>query len=542
MNFTSDKENINYIQSILNYFSEFIIIKTKDNNFLNTEKIVTSLEDYDFLKDDIVLIKESKFIKKVKVRNIFDFLKIYINSTITADEVTFSSPTIQMSFLARIVKVENVLNIDSLIIFENNQVINKYRDRFLKANKKVTFIKNNDYLTKLPNRNNLIKTISSTKKQSLILINIDDFKQINNFYGHLSGDKILIDFSRELQKIIDDTEHILFKLPGDEFAIIINNCTDIEKIKFIVNEIKTKIRAKKFILAKDDVRLSISIGVSCEKEELFETAEIALKTARFNKKDVVFFNKEITLKEDFKNNIKWMSKLKNAIENDNIFPYFQGILNNTTNEITKYECLVRLKDEDGVVVNPVFFLNIAKKTKLYSEITKIVIQKSFEKFANNNFEFSINLSIEDFQNKEIKQYIIEKLIEFNVGERVIFEILESEGVIDYQSMIDFIEELRIYKVKIAIDDFGSGYSNFEHLLNLNADYLKIDGSLIKNLSINKDNEILLETIIIFAKKMGMKTVAEFVATKEIDEKVKKLGFDYSQGFFHHIPNKDLIEK
>ncbi len=236
----------------------------------------------------------------------------------------------------------------------------------------------------------------------------------------------------------------------------------------------------------------------------------------------------------------WTLKLKKALENDRIVPYYQAIFNINTNKIEKYEALVRLIDEDGSIVSPFYFLNIAKKSKQYLKLTKQVIKKSFEYFKDKDYEFSVNLTLEDIKNKNISSYIIEMLKEYKIASKVVFEIVESEGIEDFDQINNFLDRARELGCKIAIDDFGSGYSNFEYLIKLNADYIKIDGSLIKDILIDKSNQEIVVTIIDFAKRQGFKTIAEFVSNEEIFNKVKELGIDYVQGYYISEPNPNIF--
>ena len=218
-------------------------------------------------------------------------------------------------------------------------------------------------------------------------------------------------------------------------------------------------------------------------------------------------------------------------------PFFQPIYDNKLNKITKYEALVRLIDTDGVVHSPFRFLELSKKSKQYKEITKEVIKHSIQMFKNLDSDFSINISYSDIANPKIVAYLREQIEEYAIGERVIIEIVESESISKYDAVKSFIDNMKMLGCKISIDDFGSGYSNFSHILELEVNFLKIDGSLIQNVASNKNSEIIVKSIIMFAKSIGIKTVAEFVSSKEIFEKVKELGIDYSQGYYIGAPQQ-----
>lgn len=164
-----------------------------------------------------------------------------------------------------------------------------------------------------------------------------------------------------------------------------------------------------------------------------------------------------------------------------------------------------------------------------------MVKQSFELFKDKHAHFSINLSVLDILEPRTTTYIFEMLKQYGIGERVIFEIVESESIDNFESIVAFIDKVKSYGCKIAIDDFGTGYSNFEYLIKLRADYLKIDGSLIKNLDKDKNALLVVSTIVEFSKKLGMKTVAEFVENREIFDIVRELGVDYSQGYYFSEP-------
>jgi EAL domain-containing protein (putative c-di-GMP-specific phosphodiesterase class I) len=184
-------------------------------------------------------------------------------------------------------------------------------------------------------------------------------------------------------------------------------------------------------------------------------------------------------------------------------------------------------------------LEVAKKAKLYSHLTRIMIEKSFEVFQENSYEFSINLSVDDILDPKTVQFIFEKLENQEIAKRVIFEILESEGFENFEEVQEFIQQIKLRGGRIAIDDFGSGYSNFAYILHLQVDFLKIDASLIKNINTDTNSRIIVETIVAFAQKLGIKTIAEFVHSKEVYEIVKEIGIDYSQGYYFHEPSQTL---
>lgn len=396
-----------------------------------------------------------------------------------------------------------------------------------------------DALTKHGNRYKLNGDISDKNALSLALFNIDGFRQINDFYGHTFGDRVIRTVADKIYGLVKkDKELSLYRLQGDEFALLakgyggeyfVFKCKD---ILLILNN--------SFCLEDKEFDLSCSCGVSFEKENLLTSADMALKIAKRKNRSLVIYDKDNSLDKEYENNIKCARKISVALQSGKFTTFYQPIVNNDTFECEKYESLIRMVDEENKIISPFFFLDVAKKTKKYFDITQIVIRQSFETFKDKEAEFSINLSVEDILNRSITAYIFNMLDDYGIGSRLVFEIVESEYIKSFEEVLSFIMRAKSYGCKIAIDDFGTGYSNFEYLIKLKADYLKIDGSLIKNIDKDQNSFLVVSTIVEFAKKLGMKTIAEFVENENIFTAVKDLGIDYSQGYYFSAPKKELL--
>jgi PAS domain S-box-containing protein len=395
-----------------------------------------------------------------------------------------------------------------------------------------------DNLTKEGNRFKLLEDIKRFKKPSLALLDINRFGDINEFYGYEIGDEVLITVAK-IFKEHTGNKYTLYRIYSDEFAILADN-DEKEHFKNFIKHIADSISSSPLNIKGKEIYIQMTYSISFEeKNELKKTAN-SIKRYNKNNKDIVVYDKNLGIEKIHEKNILWTSKLKKALESDNIVPYYQAIYNLKTDKIEKYEALVRLIDEDKIAISPFYFLDVAKKSKQYLKLTKEVIRKSFEYFKDKDYEFSINLTLEDITNKNISSYIIDMLKEYNIAPKVVFEIVESEGIQDFEYVNNFIDSVKKLGCKIAIDDFGSGYSNFEYLIKLNADYIKIDGSLIKDILLNKNNQEIVITIVDFAKRQGFKTIAEFVSSKEIFDKVKELGLDYAQGYYIHEPKPEIL--
>jgi diguanylate cyclase (GGDEF)-like protein len=406
-----------------------------------------------------------------------------------------------------------------------------------------------DQLTNLKNRKRLMIDISRAHSPVLFIINVDDFKEINAIFGYRIGDSVLVFLARVLSNILPDYIEGVYRLAGDEFAVLMdlnNRYVNKETLSETAASICQYVQQERYGYAKYEIMLRVTIGIALSRnagtKSLFSCADIALKTAKTSRKPYLFYSDAKETMNRFEDNQRWIKILADAIEYDRIFPYYQPIIINETGQIDKYECLARIADRGGKIYTPEFFMSIAKKTRLYEKITKAIVRKTFEAFKNSTTEFSINMSVQDFLDPYTLQYIKFALSEFpSVRNRVSFEILETESVTDFEKFADYIADMQSVGCKIAIDDFGAGYSNFDILLKLHLDYLKIDGGLIEKMDTDANSRIIVENIVNFSRKMGIKTIAEYVHSRKIYDIVKSLGIDYSQGFFLGEPRPAVQE-
>ncbi len=399
-----------------------------------------------------------------------------------------------------------------------------------------------DSLTGLANRFKLQEDLAELKDASILIINIDDFKELNDLFGHKTGDRILKDFAAKLKSLINTNNPKLYRLGGDEFALLFQNRMSKEDLELYLTNLIKNIEKMVFMYGDKELALHVSIGAAAGKEGVLEKADIALKKARKERKVYAIYDRnDAKVEKEYEKNIEWIKKLKQSIELDRVVPFFQPIVNTKTRKPKGYECLVRIIDEDGSIVSPGVFLEIAKKSRYYDRLTMIMIEKSCRYFSESPCSFSINLSILDILDTHIVQHLKESIAKYGVADQIILEIVESEGIENYDLVYRFINDMKKIGCQIAIDDFGTGYSNFEHILKLPIDYIKIDGSLVANICENEDSELIVSTIVDFAHKKGIKTVSEYVSSEEIFEKIRAIGVDYAQGFYFAKP-KQYVEK
>ena len=398
-----------------------------------------------------------------------------------------------------------------------------------------------DELTLLPNRQKLLRDLKDNKITKIAIININSFRDINNFYGFETGDLVLKKFSQILlDKIYENIE--LYRVANDIFAICTKNKENLEDIRKICTNIIEHISLNPILINNNSFYLSISIGVArnCEdsslQNNLLSKAEYALRIAKKQNISILFLDENIELYNKLKENKKLIEELKNALISNNLLIYGQKIINNFSKK-EKYEILMRIKLEDGSILTPYSFLKEAKKAKLYLGMTRMLVKKACEYFKGKDIEFNLNLTLEDIKDQYTMDFIVHTIEKTNTAKQITFEIVESEGIESFTEVSNFIKKAKKLGCKIAIDDFGTGYSNFEYIIKLDVDYIKIDGSLIKN--INSDNNLYLtvQTIVGFAKALKIKTVAEFVHNEDVLNCVQILDIDYSQGFFIDEPKE-----
>jgi len=397
-----------------------------------------------------------------------------------------------------------------------------------------------DHLTGLPNRALLLESLHHLEDPRLLLININRFRDINTVYGFDAGDFILRSFADYLSHLVDGEVGNLFKLQSDTFAILLKKGYAVASAENLIKNISHHLADHSFFYNGIDIWITIASGYSDSVEQSIENGEIALKRAKEQKIPFQPFSMSMRLNKEHEENIAWYKIIKDAIKDDRMVPYFQAITNNQTGEIKKYEALVRIIMPDGTVISPFKFLDIAKKTGLYPQLTKAMVQKTIARFQDLPYTVSLNLSTEDITNADMVSFLRDVIIQSSIGKKIVFEILESEGIGNYDLVSEFINEFKQLGCQFAIDDFGSGFSNFEHLIKLQVDFLKIDGSLIKNLPHDKNAQVIVKNIQNFAAEMGIATIAEFVSSHEIYEVVKEMGINYSQGYYFSEPAKDVL--
>ena len=395
-----------------------------------------------------------------------------------------------------------------------------------------------DSLTNLKNRLALREDLNKYKHPIIAIFDIDQFKGINDLYGIDVGNSVLIKIANILAELSGEDVEV-YRTGSDEFILLQECQVYTDEYEKRIKNIITTINSESLYINEYElhVYVDVTVGISHDHIGCLEKADIALREAQQGHLSYLMYTDTLSLDSKYENDIKWTEIIREAVANNNIVPYYQPIVDKDEN-IIKYESLMRLIDKDEVI-SPFFFLEISKKAKFYSIMMKMMIKQTFNLIKKTQKDITINLSIQDIYNKQMVEYIKSELIQLQIAKNVIFEITESESINDYEKVYQFIIEVKKLGCRIAIDDFGSGYSNFSYILKLQPDYLKIDGSLIKDIHINENSFIITRTIAQFAQQLGIQTIAEYVHNEEVFEILKKLKIDAYQGFYFSEPKEFL---
>lgn len=398
-----------------------------------------------------------------------------------------------------------------------------------------------DSLTGLPNRFKLNEDLDTDQPMSLIIINIDSFSMINDSYGFEVGDMLLLEMRDELIKIMNPHDLGLYRLEADIFAALHKSNMD-EKLDVILDDLRSSLMEHVFKIGSLELRISVTVGVvRNDIGNMIQKAEIALREARtIGRNRTEVYSENLNVIKKIKENNKWSAWLREALDTDNIIPYFQPIVDCSNDKIVKYEALVRLQ-KDETIYTPFQFLPAARYAGLLHHITRRMIEKTFLKFADNDLKFSINITDIDLMENHFLTFTesLRKRYEIDVH-RISFELLEETSLSENHTAQEQIDQLITLGYGIVIDDFGVQCSNFAQLGSIHLESIKIDGAFIRNIITDINSQDVTSSIVYFAKKKNLPLVAEFVHSKEVYEVVKSMGIQFAQGYFLGEPKPDLI--
>ena len=358
-----------------------------------------------------------------------------------------------------------------------------------------------------------------------VVVDILDFKRYNTYFGLEFTNEILRAFAKELRRL---SGNMTFHIVIDQFMIPFSG--DLDRARTFCQSLIEYFEDHDVEVEGIDVDISIRCAiVQKEEHDALQKAVLFVKQAnRF--RPIVVYKKGEEEAEGLKYKQNYL-RIKKLIEENRVIAYKQAIVDNKTLQPSYYEILARIYDGDEVLT-PYHFMDIVKRSRLYYRLVEQVYEQVFRYLNSHNEHLSLNLSFDDIENGKMREYLLKKTKPF--AENITIEILETESIEYEEEILQFLRRIKSIGCRVAIDDFGSGYANFDYVLKLGADYIKIDGSLIRNIT-HPINYKIVKHIVQLAKDLGLKTVAEFVENEEIFNRVKELEIDYSQGYYFHRP-------
>lgn len=381
----------------------------------------------------------------------------------------------------------------------------------------------------------------------LLVIDLDNFKQVNDTYGHIFGDKFLIKVADVIHGALRKGD-ILARYGGDEFSVVLPEA-DEEQVFLVASRIKDALES--MIVAAPDgtpVRGTASIGMAVyplhadNEKDLFMFADNMTYKAKSSGKNQVLIPSEDDVVHVFKKSSELSKMLVSAIEEKRVVPYFQPIVSAANGEIICHELLCRI-EVDGEMMPAAEFIETAERLGIVSKLDCILMEKLFEKMQTESYEgmIFVNLSPRSLIMQEFIPTVIRLTHTYGIAhDRVVFELTERETVRNVSLLETFVTVLKLEGFKFAIDDFGAGFSSFQYVRRLPIDYVKIDGDFIREMLKDTKDFAFVKTLAVLAKEFGIQTIAEYIENEELFSAIGELGIDFGQGYHLGPPSPDLL--
>jgi len=385
---------------------------------------------------------------------------------------------------------------------------------------------------------------NNEETHALLYVDLDQFKVVNDTFGHTAGDALLRQLSEAIQTNIRSSD-VLARLGGDEFGILLERCSR-ERAVEVAEAIRGSIEGYRFEWQDSFTTVRCSIGVVLVTSEnadvagLMSSADVACYSAKDMGRNQVHFyrDSDASLRHE---EMKWVSRITSAVEEDRLELFFQpiiGIGEESGERRGHYELLLRMRDENGELVGPNQFIPAAERYNLMSTLDRWVIHEALSELADRSddgkarYTLAINLSGTSLSEDRFLEFVIDELEKQKLPQGAIcFEITETAAISNLARVVHFMQALKKLGCKFSLDDFGSGLSSFTYLKNLPVDYLKIDGQFISNVAEDSVDESMVKAIHEVGSAMGIETIAERVETRKVLEKLGSLGVEFAQGYY-----------
>lgn len=446
-------------------------------------------------------------------------------------------------------RYKNLVNTCDKMVEEANEGINKLEKRIESQKKYINYLVYHDPLTKLPNRvmfrEMLNDCVEEGKEGGILLIDIDNFKAINDNNSHLFGDQVLIEISKRLS-ILENDNMTLFRFGGDEFIILYvytEERHDMESFSMVLKHAFDE----PFVIDSERVPLNFSMGISLfpldssDPQQLLANADMALHSAKSSGKDGFrYFDGGMSTQVRERQIIE--SHIKYAIENDGFYMVYQPQVQAQTGKLIAFEALIRMKDGSYY---PNEFIPIAEDNGMIIDIGRIVTKKVIQQLAiwkEKGYAIcpiSVNYSVRQMHDRGYQDFLFSTLRYYNVSpEWIEIEITENIFVEDQEDTYEMLSNLKKAGVKVSIDDFGTGYSSISYLTFMPLDKIKLDRSLIMKTEVTDD--LIIDSMIMLSHSLGIQVVAEGVEDIHRFRALRARGCDIIQGYYFSPPVNDRI--
>ncbi len=435
-----------------------------------------------------------------------------------------------------------------------------------KLARQLSFQARHDPLTGLYNRRefearlrDLLESAHSKGLQHAVCyLDLDQFKVVNDVCGHSAGDELLRQLSVLLQSQVREAD-VISRLGGDEFGLLLTHCSAGQAIR-IAENIRSSVREFRFLYDNRSFEIGVSIGIvavtadSRSTSDIMSAADIACYTAKDNGRNCVhLYEPSDNEVAERRGEMNWVAGIRAALDEERFYLLFQPIVSLAAADrgrATHYEFLLRMRDDMGNEVLPMAFLPAARRYGLMQEIDTLVVE-SVGRLLTSDMPvpaegiFIINLCGESLSKPAFVDFVCAQVVAGNLPkDRICFEIAESSAITNLRTIRDSIKRLRELGCRFALDDFGSGLSSFGYLKSMQVDYIKIDGSFVRDMTQDEMNAAMVRAINEIGHIQGVRTIAEFVETDEILERLVELGVDYAQGYGVAVPRpvEELFRK
>ncbi len=389
---------------------------------------------------------------------------------------------------------------------------------------------------------------------ALVMLDLDDFKEINDTYGHPCGDNVLCAVADIMRSAVRRGD-IVTRIGGDEFAIVLTETTTAGAQR-VAEQIRRRVREKRFHTATDDegFHITVSIGLvsyphdASSLADLLAGVDAGLYQAKARGKDgVMALHAVRDVLEANRSSRAYVERLRASLKNGEVMPYFQPIVDCRNGRAIGFECLARMREPDGAVTSANRFVTAMEKYGLGRELDQLMIRQSMAALRQQTLlggqplKLFINLSAQEIQGRGVLGYAERVCREFGISsQQIVFEIMERDTIADMAHMRSFISELRDKGFQFALDDFGSGYNSFHYLRELQFDYLKIDGAFVRNILTSRVDYALVRNLSRLCQEIGTLTIAEFVESDALMRSICEIGIDYAQGFHLGHPAEQMV--